>query len=158
MNKRDSGLFETVTCKPKGIFLKRVAALSVHLFLLDSVFFPSWRNNTPLEFFIFYCVGRCPNSCFHYYFFLSIRYTYQSRQLSWISCDLKSVCYSRFFNFVIYYNYEKFGFYKAIQFWCEKCIIKTVAFLPITFLQQNCFLKFVYTCDKLCPLKVLLIN
>ena len=37
--KSDSGLFETVTYKPKGIFLKTVAALSVHLFLVDSVLF-----------------------------------------------------------------------------------------------------------------------
>ena len=39
LNKSDSGLVETVTYKPKGIFLKTVATLSVHLFLVDSVFF-----------------------------------------------------------------------------------------------------------------------
>ena len=39
LNRSDSGLFETVTYKPKRIFLKTVAALSVHLFLIDSVFF-----------------------------------------------------------------------------------------------------------------------
>ena len=39
LNKSDSGLFETVTYKPKGKFLKTVAALSVHLFMVDSAFF-----------------------------------------------------------------------------------------------------------------------
>ena len=37
LNKIDSGLFETVTYKPKGIFLKTVAVLSVHLFVVNSV-------------------------------------------------------------------------------------------------------------------------
>ena len=79
----------------------------------------------PVKFNIFYCVRRCPNSCFHYYF-LSIPYTYQSRQLSWMSCDHKiCVCYFRLFNFVICYKYEKFGICKAVQFWSDKCIFKS---------------------------------
>ena len=40
LNKSGLGLLETVTHKLKGIFLKTVAALSVHLFWVNSVFFP----------------------------------------------------------------------------------------------------------------------
>ena len=75
-----------------------------------------------------------------------------------MSWDLKSVCYFRLFNFVICYSYEKFVFYKARQFWCEKCIIKSCCFFANHLSSKKSFLKFVYTCDKLCPLKVLLIN
>ena len=90
--------------------------------------FPSWRNNIPIKFFSFYCVGRCRNSCFHYYLF-SIPYAHQSRQMSWMSCGHKiCVCYFRFFNFVIYYNYEKFGICKGIQFWSDKCVFKSCCF------------------------------
>ena len=39
LHKSNSGVFATVSYKPKGIFLKTVAALFVNLFLLDSVFF-----------------------------------------------------------------------------------------------------------------------
>ena len=39
LNKSGSGLFETVTYKPKGIPLKRVVALSVHLFFVASAIF-----------------------------------------------------------------------------------------------------------------------
>ena len=76
-----------------------------------------------------------------------------------MSCDHKiCVCYFRLFNFVICYNYEKFGFYKARQFWCENFIIKSCCFFANHFSSKESFVKFVYTCDKLCPLKVLLIN
>ena len=39
LNKSNSGVLATGSYKPKGIFFKTVAALSVNLFLVDSVFF-----------------------------------------------------------------------------------------------------------------------
>ena len=75
-----------------------------------------------------------------YQYLIPIPYTYEWRQLSWMSCDHKiCVCYFRLFNFVICYNYEKFGFYKARQFWPKKCIIKSCCFFANHFSSTKMF-------------------
>ena len=47
---------------------------------------------------------------------------------------------------------------KVYNFDQTSVYLKAVAFLPVTFLEQNSLLTVVYTCDKLCSLKVLLVS
>ena len=54
LNRGDEGPHEILTCNPRSAILKRLAALSVNLFLIDSAFFHPGEITFPsnYEFFI----------------------------------------------------------------------------------------------------------
>ena len=155
LNKSDSGLSETVTYNPKRISLKSLAALSVHLFLVDSVFFhPCEIKSYKILYFLL--IWEILNFLFPlllFYFFVNQDncpewfVTMKSLSVIWGSSSLLSVMSMKNFKSRKLYSFHQTSIY-----------LKVVAFLPITFLQGKFFLKIVYTCDRICAWKVLLIS
>ena len=157
LNKSNSGLSETVTYNPKSISLKRVAVLFLHLFLVHSVF-SSWRNNIPIKLWIFYCVRRCPNFCFHYCFFQYLMFVNEGNYLeSVVTVISVSVIWSSSTGLYVIII-KSLVSTKLYSFYLTSAYLKAVAFWAITFLEQKSFLKIVDTCDSLCSQKVLFIS
>ena len=57
---------------PRSTCLQTLALQHVNLFLLDSLFFWSWRD-IPINAHVYHWLRRCPNSCCHYYSFLELK-------------------------------------------------------------------------------------
>ena len=147
---------ETVTYNPKRISLKSVAALSVHLFLVGSAFFHPWEINFLQNFVFFIVLGNsyfpvCITTFFQYFMFIN-----QDNCPEWF-VTIKSVFViwgsSTGLNVIIMKNFLSTKLYRF-----DRIYLKVVAFLPITFLEGKIFVKIVYTCDRICPWKVLLIS
>ena len=135
-----------------------VAAQHLYFLLSSFCLFSSWRNNIPVRLCIFYCVKRCPNPSFHYYFF-PMPYICQSRHVCRLSHNRQtSVCYLRFFQWVVSFNNQNFdinklhGFIQTFIYW------RPFGFLPITLLERKRFLKIVYICGNLYALKEFFIS